>query len=49
MNNELWKCTKQLRIDLQIRKRKWGWLGHKLWKLSEDIATQALEWKSQAK
>jgi len=22
-NGELWKCTKQLGIDLQIRKRKW--------------------------
>jgi hypothetical protein len=43
MNNELWKHTKQPRIDLQIRKRKWGWLGHTLRKPSDDIARQALE------
>ena len=29
-NKELWKHTKQSKIDLQIRKCKWGWLGHKL-------------------
>jgi hypothetical protein len=42
-NKKLWKCTKKPSIDLQIRKRKWGWLGHTLWKLSDDIARQALE------
>jgi hypothetical protein len=46
-NKELWKRTKQLRIDLQIRKRKWGWLGHKPRKPSDDIARQALEWNPQ--
>jgi len=49
MNKELWKRTKQPRIDLQIRKRKWGWLGHTLQKLSDDIARQALEWNPQGK
>ena len=49
MNNELWKHMKQLRINLQIRKCKWEWLGHTLWKLSEDIAGQALEWNPQGK
>jgi hypothetical protein len=48
-NKELWKCTKQPRIDLQIRKRKWGWLGHMLQKPSNDIARQALEWNPQGK
>jgi hypothetical protein len=48
-NKELWKCTKQPRIDLQIRKRKWGWLGHTLRKPPDDIATQALEWNPQGK
>ena len=46
---ELWKCTKQPRIDLQIRKRKWGWLAHTLRKPSDDIARQALEWNPQGK
>jgi len=49
MNKELWKHTKQPRIDLQIRKRKWGWLGHTLRKPSDDIARQALEWNPQGK
>ena len=48
-NNELWKRTKQLKINLQIRKRKWGWLGHTLQKPSKDIARQALEWNPQGK
>ena len=39
----------QPRIDLQIRKRKWGWLGHTLRKSSDDIARQALEWNPQGK
>ena len=48
-NNELWKRTKQPRIDLQIRKCKWGWLGHTLWKPTDDITRQALEWNPQGK
>jgi hypothetical protein len=48
-NKKLWKSTKQPRIDLQIRKRKWGWLGHTLRKSSDDISRQALEWNPQGK
>ena len=48
-NNKLWMRTKQPRIDLQIRKRKCGWLGHTLWKLTDDITRQALQWKPQGK
>ena len=40
----LWKRTKQLTIDLQIRKREWGWLGHTLRKPIDNITRQALEW-----
>ena len=46
-NKELWKRMKQPWTDLHIRKRKWGWPGHTLWKPSNDIARQALEWKIQ--
>jgi len=49
INNELWKRTKQPRIDVQIRKRKCGWLGHTLRKPMDDIARQALEWNPQGK
>jgi len=48
-NKELWKHMKQPRIDLQIRKCKWAWLGHILRKPSDDIARQALEWNPQGK
>jgi len=48
-NKELWKFTKQPRIDLQIRKCKWGWLGHTLRKPPDDIARQALDWNPQGK
>jgi len=48
-NNELWKRTKQPKINLKIRKRKWGWLGHTLRKLTDDITRQALEWNPQGK
>jgi hypothetical protein len=48
-NNELWKRKKQPRIDLQIRKRQWGWLGHTLRKLMEDKTRQTLEWNPQCK
>jgi hypothetical protein len=48
-NRALWKHTIQPRIYLQIRKRKWEWLGHTLRKSSDDIARQALEWNPQGK
>jgi hypothetical protein len=48
-NRALRKCTNQPRIDLQIRKHKWEWLGHTLRKSSGDIARQALEWNPQGK
>ena len=40
---------KQPRIDLQIRKCKWGWLGHMLRKPTHDITRQALECNPQGK
>ena len=50
MNEELWKRTKRPRTDLQIRKCKWGWLGHTMRNPSDDIARQALvEWNHQGK
>jgi hypothetical protein len=48
-NKELWKRAKQPRIDLQIRKRKLGWLGHTLRKPPDVIARQALGCNPQGK
>jgi hypothetical protein len=47
-NNELWKRTERPRIDLQIRKRKWGWLGNTQRKPSDGIARQFLGWNPKA-
>ena len=48
-NKVLWKHTKQPGIDLQIRKRKWGWLGHTLRKPHDVITRQVLKWNPQGK
>jgi hypothetical protein len=46
-NQELWARAKQKPIELDIRQRKWGWLGHTLRRLPGDIAKAALEWNAQ--
>jgi len=46
-NQELWARAKQRPIELEIRQRKWGWLGHTLRQLPGDIANTALEWNPQ--
>ena len=44
---ELWVRAKQKPIELEIRQRKWGWLGHTLHRPPGDIAEAALEWNPQ--
>ena len=46
-NQELWVRAKQRPIELEIRQRKWGWLGHTLRRPPGDIAKAALEWNPQ--
>ncbi|VDO90422.1 unnamed protein product [Schistosoma curassoni] len=41
-NSPLWKRTNQLRAEEEIRKRRWKWIGHTLWKSSNCITKQAL-------
>lgn len=48
-NEELWRRTSQNRIDIEIKKRKWGWIGHILRRPHRDIARQALEWNPQGR
>ena len=33
----------------QIRKRKWGWIGHTLRKSASNVTRQALDWNPQGK
>ncbi|RUS71656.1 hypothetical protein EGW08_020580 [Elysia chlorotica] len=48
-NEELWRRTEQTPIDIQIKKRKWGLIGHTLRKPPTDITRQSLEWNPQGK
>ena len=40
---ELWNKAKQTPIEMEIKKRKWGWIGHTLRKPVSNITRQALE------
>ena len=46
-NEELWQRTKQQRIELTIRRRKWRWIGHTLGKPATNNTRLSLEWNSQ--
>lgn len=48
-NRDLWERTSQLPPPLQIRKRKWTWIGHTLRKEESNITRQALRWNPQGK
>ncbi len=48
-NEDLLKKTTQTPIELEIRKRKWTWLGHTLRKPRQNITRQALHWNPQGK
>ena len=43
-NEELWKKTSQVDINIEIRRRKFGWLGHTLRKNHDEICNGVLEW-----
>ena len=46
-NQELWARAKQSPTELEIRQRKWGWLGHTLRRQPGDIAKAVLGWNPQ--
>ena len=46
-NEDLWRQTKQTAVNEEIKKRKWGWIGHTLRKPPETITRQALTWNPQ--
>ena len=48
-NKELWQQTNQLPPPLQIRKRKWTWIGHTLRKDPSSSTRQAFKWNPQGK
>ena len=46
-NTDLWRKTRQVPVDVEIRRRKWGWIGHTLRKPHDEISRQALDWNPQ--
>ena len=48
-NADLWTRANQPPMDVQVRKRKWRWIGHTLRKAPCNITRQALEWNPQGK
>ena len=48
-NKELWARTKQAPVEEDIKKRKWGWIGHTLRKSPSNVTRQVLDWNPQGK
>ena len=46
-NKDLWKVTRQEDINVEIKKRKFGWIGHTLRKEDGEIPKAALLWNLQ--
>ena len=48
-NKNLWEETRQIPVEIEIKKRKWSWIGHTLRKPASNTTRQALEWNPQGK
>jgi hypothetical protein len=48
-NEELWRRTGKTEISIQIKRRKWTWIGHTLRKGNEAFEREALDWNPQGK
>jgi hypothetical protein len=46
-SKDLWKATGQEDVNLEIRKRKFGWIAHTLRKDDGEIPKTALQWNPQ--
>ena len=46
-NEELRRITKKKPIEIQIKRRKWKWVGHTLRKEAAAIEKTALDWNPQ--
>jgi hypothetical protein len=46
-NKDLWRVTGQENINLEIRKRKFRWIGHTVRKEDGEMPKAALLWNSQ--
>jgi hypothetical protein len=48
-NEKLWEMTGQIIINKEIRKRKFGWIGHTLHKDDSEPCKAALQWNTQGR
>ena len=48
-NKQLWERAEEELIALQVRRRKWDWIGHTLRKPASNTTRQALSWNPQGK
>jgi hypothetical protein len=48
-NEELWRRTEEIEMSMQIKRRKWNWIGHTLRKGHEATEREALDWNLQGK
>lgn len=46
-NEELWRKTEETEISIQIKRRKWNWIGHTLRKGQDTIERGVLDWNPQ--
>jgi hypothetical protein len=44
LNDNLWKITKQQPIVIQIKRRKWRWIGNTIRKPIGSMEKSALDW-----
>jgi hypothetical protein len=46
-NKDLWEATGQEDVNIEIQKRKFGWIGHTLRKDDGEIPKATLQWNPQ--
>jgi hypothetical protein len=44
-NEDLWTVTNKQPVDVQMKERKWNWIGHALRKPTGAVEVTALDWK----
>ena len=45
-NEELWRRAEEIEISIQIKRRKWNWIGNTLRKGNEATEKEALDWNA---
>ena len=48
-SEELWRRTEETEMSIQVKRRKWNWIGHTLRKGNEAIERETLDWNPQGK